>query len=865
MRMLFNEKLDTPQDDSAESPGRAPGAEPETIGKVAALVDAVRTQERAVVRGKFLFVGDEKFWVKGVTYGTFAPRADGAMFPDDEVIDRDFQSIAMAGFNTVRTYTPPPRSLLQLANRYGLRVMVGLSWSQHVAFLDDAAIRKSIRRAVREGVNACANDPAVLCYTIGNEIPAPIVRWHGREKIESFLRGLCRIVKSVNPEALITYVNYPTTEYLQLDFVDFHAFNVYLETPDKLTSYLARLQNIAGEKPLVLAELGLDSRRNGEEAQAEVLDWQLRSTFAAGCAGACVFAWTDEWYRGGNAIEDWDFGLTARDRSAKRALARVERVLREVPFEDTLEWPLITVVVCSLNGEPTIRDTMEGLCRLEYPNFEVIVVDDGSTDATASIAREYPWRVISTENRGLSAARNTGWQEAQGKIVAYIDDDAYPDPHWLTFLAYEFMTTDFVGVGGPNLAPAGDGWIADCVANAPGGPVHVLTSDTVAEHIPGCNMSFRREALAAINGFDPVYRAAGDDVDLCWRLQERGGVIGFAHAAMVWHHRRNSVSMYWKQQQGYGKAEALLEEKWPQKYNALGHLTWTGKLYGKGLTQAVDSGRWRIYHGPFGMAPFQSLYERGNTGVSALPLMPEWFLLVAALAATVALGVFWQPLLALWPVLALAIAVPVAQAAVSSHRATFTTTSTSSVQRLKMYGLTFAMHLLQPLARLRGRLRHGLRPWRTRAKGPSARVFQQISAWRETWQEPAELIRVVQSQLEQTGCAVRCGQDYDDWDMEIRCGLLGALRVRAAAEEHAGGKQLLRFKSWPRMFAMTGVTAALLGVIAIGSGLDGALPVTFLSGLGLMGLGLKLRAEWRSAAGLLREACGTVNSAPQAP
>ena len=73
-----------------------------------------------------------------------------------------------------------------------------------------------------------------------------------------------------------------------------------------------------------------------------------------------------------------------------------------------MSWPKITVVVCSYNGEPTIRDTLDGLVALEYPDYEVIVVNDGSTDATPEIAARYPFRLISTENRGLSSARNTG-------------------------------------------------------------------------------------------------------------------------------------------------------------------------------------------------------------------------------------------------------------------------------------------------------------------------------------------------------------------------------------------------------------------------------------------------------------------------
>src|SRR5204862_13896 len=83
-----------------------------------------------------------------------------------------------------------------------------------------------------------------------------------------------------------------------------------------------------------------------------------------------------------------------------------------------------------------------------------------STDDTAAIASQYDVRLIRTPNRGLSSARNTGLAAATGEIVAYLDDDAYPDPHWLTYLAATFLSTSHVGVGRPNIAPAGDGPIA---------------------------------------------------------------------------------------------------------------------------------------------------------------------------------------------------------------------------------------------------------------------------------------------------------------------------------------------------------------------------------------------------------------------
>src|SRR5439155_21514058 len=154
-------------------------------------------------------------------------------------------------------------------------------------------------------------------------------------------------------------------------------------------------------------------------------------------------------------------------------------------------------------------------------------------------------------------------------------------------LAHGFLTTRHAGMGGPNVAPEGDGMVADCVTDAPGGPNVVLLSDTEAEHIPGCNMAFRKSSLEAVGGFDPQFRIAGDDVDLCWRLQGRFGThtLRFHPGAIVWHHRRRTVSAYWRQQLQYGRAEAMLERKWPEKYNAVGHLTWNGRLYGKGFRQ----------------------------------------------------------------------------------------------------------------------------------------------------------------------------------------------------------------------------------------------------------------------------------------
>jgi GT2 family glycosyltransferase len=761
---------------------------------------------RPSVLGKFLYVENAKLWVRGVTYGTFRPGPNGQEHHDPKTVERDFVQMAGNGFNAIRTYTVPPRWVLDAAQDHGLRVMIGIPWEQHITFMDDGKRCRSIEERVRAGVRACAGHPAVLYYTIGNEIPAPVVRWHGSRKIERFIERLYRAAKSEDPEGLVTYVNYPTTEYLQLPFLDLVCFNVYLESKERFEAYLARLHNLAGERPLILAEIGLDSRRQGEEAQARSLEWQIRSSFASGCAGAFVFAWTDEWHRGGHEIEDWDFGLTKRNRQAKPALAAVRKAFDKAPFASGIRWPRISVVVCTYNGSKTIRDCMEGLLAVDYPDFEVIVVDDGSTDGSAEIVRQYGFRVISTKNHGLSSARNTGMKAANGEIIAYLDDDAYPDPDWLTYLAAAFMNSRHAAMGGPNIPPKGDGAIAECVANAPGGPVHVLISDLEAEHIPGCNMAFRKAALQEIGGFDPAFRAAGDDVDVCWRLQAKGFTLGFSPAAVVWHHRRNSVAAYWKQQVGYGKAEALLEKKWPEKYNAAGHLTWGGRVYGNGHTHTLGRA-WRIYYGTWGGAPFQSRQENAPALVWCLPLMPEWYLVILALAWLSVLGIHWKPFLLTLPLLLFAVAAPLAQAILSGTRASFPTTR-SRPARAGLCALTAFLHLLQPLARLWGRLRHDLTPWRKRGvAGLAFPRLRHFRIWSERWQDAAQRLVSLETALRAAGVSVSRGGDYDEWDLEARDGTFGAVRILMAAEEHGGGRQLVRLRTWP--MESTGLLAVL--------------------------------------------------------
>lgn len=806
-------------------------------------------ETRAAVDGKFLSVEGGRFLVKGVTYGAFPPDAAGRQFPAAEIVEDDFARMRDAGLNTVRTYTAPDPGLLDAAARHGLRLMIGLPWPQHVAFLDDPGLCRRIRGDIIEQVRRLSEHPAALVFALGNEIPAPVVRWHGQAHVERFLRELYHDVKAAAPDALLTYVNYPPTEYLSLPFLDICAFNVYLHTEADLLRYLARLQHLAGHRPLLLAEAGADSLRQGEDAQAEIAAMQIRAAFSEGACGAVMFAWTDEWWRGGKVVDDWAFGLVDAARAPKPALRAVAEAFAHAPFSEAERrtWPKVSVVVCAYNEAATIDECLTSIENLTYPDFEIILVNDGSRDATAAIARRHESvAVLDIRNGGLGAARNVGLAHAAGDIVAYTDGDVRVDPDWLTHLVRPFLTSDVVGAGGPNLVPADDPPMAQCIARAPGSPTQVMLDDRIAEHVPGCNMAFRRDALLAVGGFNPIYLRAGDDVDICWRLQARGWKVGFAPSALVWHRHRASLRAYWRQQVGYGEGESWLKPHHPDQFQGL-HIGWSGRIYGplpfhRSLTRArVNSGTW-------GTAPFPSVYTIDTYPFAFMPHSARWQVAAAALiglgAATLATNQIGLAL-ALLTVGAGALGTTVARC-VRYALVTDIEGLPPLVRRPRRLGRIIyrsriaALYFIQPLARAWGRLRgamsppevvrnpaNGRRP-STAAAGAVRDLWAAVSPrtparrfWSETWIAAETLLGELAARLERAR-EVRTVETDDGWqaDRDISVGLnrWGRLDLRVLVEEHRDGRCLVRLARRLRPTPKFWLAAAGLA----GGGLAGA-------------------------------------------
>ena len=599
-------------------------------------------------RAKFFFAGEDKFFLKGVTYGPFRPNADGDHLPAPERVAEDFTLMRELGINIIRIYHVPPRWFLDICRDHGIRAIISIPWAEHIEFLNQRKIRKQIVETIREAVRKNQGHEAIFAYLVGNEIPTTMVRWLGARRVTYFVEHLINTARAIDPSPMYSYASYPPTEYLLPSNVDFYTFNVYLERRPDFERYLARLQNLADDKPLILGEFGLDTMRKGEDAQAEVLDWHFDCVVLGGAAGTIFFSWTDEWFTGGFEVEDWAFGLVTRDRTPKKAFHVLQKKLGgQGPVTERVclaKYPKTSIIVCSYNGGKTLRDCLESLDLLNYPDYEVVLVDDGSKDNTQEIVKAFEAnRVEQAEkngrklpafisivqtNMGLSHARNVGAHTSTGDVIAYTDSDCMADPDWLYYMVGTLLSGDFCGVGGPNIAPPAVNWVQAAVAAAPGGPSHVLLTDVVAEHIPGCNMAFHRWAFMSIGGFDTEYRKAGDDVDFCWRLQTNGGVIAFSPAAIVWHYRRFTLQAFKKQQEGYGEAESMLRFKHLIFFGPTGTAKWKGQIYGAPrFTWLLN--RPVIYHGVFGQGLFQSIYPTPQSDVAAYVSSIEWVTLTA--------------------------------------------------------------------------------------------------------------------------------------------------------------------------------------------------------------------------------------------
>ncbi len=776
---------------------------------------------RITVDGKFFRLGGRKFYVKGLCYGPFAPNAAGQPFASPEQTAADLARIQSAGANLIRVYHVPAKWFLDLALEHELKVLVDIPWNEYVCFLDSKIHRDRARDALRRGVLAAHRHPAIFAFNVAHEIPPDIVRWSGAARVADFIDELAAEARRLDPDCLCTFTNYPPTEFLRPQTLDFISFNLYLHHEAAFRSYLARLQMLADSKPLLLSELGIDSARQGEQRKCEMLRWQIEDGFCGGVAGLVVFSFSDDWWRNGQPVEDWFMGLTTRDREPKPSWEVVRKAFAAAPYFRPPRSPKVSVVVAAYNAERTLPNCLDSLQRLNYPDYEVILVDDGSTDSTAQIASRYPQirYLRHPGNLGLSAARNTGIAAAAGELLAFTDADCRADEDWLHYLVADLVNSDFAGVGGPNLLPPEDSPTAAAVMAAPGGPAHVMLTDRQAEHIPGCNMAFFKWVLAEVGGFDPIFQQAGDDVDLCWRIQQAGYKIGFSPGAFVWHYRRSTVRDYLKQQHGYGAAEALLLRKHPESFNAFGGGIWRGRIYAP-AHHGLLLRRPVIYRGLFATAGFQSLYAAEPAHTLMLCTTLEYHVLV-----TVPLWILSSLFPGLLPLAFASLLFSLSICAAAGAQADLPKNKLRDWSRPLVGFLFFLQPIVRGWARYQGRLLERLTPLAARESLDSVAIRRSNQSLHEVaYQGGAPVKRVafvadLLRRLDQEGWPNKSDIGWCDYDVEITGSRWTHLQLVTVAEDPS---YLLRCRLRPRwslaakvgFWGMVGAEILILGLLA---------------------------------------------------
>src|SRR4051812_34866275 len=308
--------------ESLRAPGSAAGRSAPFVGEPEV---GSPPSARVQASGKFFALAGRPWPVRGLTYGPFNLNSANEFLPERPRLIDDFAQIHRLGANALRVYNVPGADVLDEALRHGLRVMVDVPWEKHRCFLEDWSAQEDARRRVRRAAREIGGHPAVFAISVGNEIPHDVVRFHGAAKVRRFLDDLLAAAKDEAPDCLVTYTNYPSTEFLAPERLDFYCANVYLEDVEPLGRYLDRLQHVAGPLPLLLGECGVCALRRSVAGEAERLAGQLGESARHGLAGSFVFSYTDEWHSGGHPIHGWGFGLTDAERQEKPAAEAVRR------------------------------------------------------------------------------------------------------------------------------------------------------------------------------------------------------------------------------------------------------------------------------------------------------------------------------------------------------------------------------------------------------------------------------------------------------------------------------------------------------------------------------------------------------------
>jgi len=750
-------------------------------------------QQHVTPHGKFLSRAGQKFFFKAMRLADVSAKLD---FTQKLKLRKRLDNLRTAHTTGVVLTEAQSQPCLDIAAQSGLVPMVELRIAADE--LTRSRGWKSVVSRIARTANILGRHPALVGYLLDCEIGQDALRAGGLEKARRRVRGVVKTIKGRAPEAMVGIKVRPETLALSILEQDFLYAEIPALEPVEIRDFVVALHNVAEARPVVIEFK--DASPGQDEAVAVAF-----GTGAAGVVAPPVPA---------PVSHDW-LGVRMMRASDVMPFVTLNGACPPRPPKA----PMVSVVICAYDAERTMRDCLESLRRLDYPNFEVVIVDDGSRDRTADISMDFPeFRLIRQPNKGLSVARNVGMQAARGEIIAYTDSDCVVDPHWLTLMVRSMIEGNFDGCGGPNYAPHEDGRIEASCAASPGAPCHVLIADDRAEHLAGCNMLFSKAALAKIGGFDPQFTSAGDDVDICWRMLDAGFKLGFSPAAFVWHFRRNTVKAYYGQQRGYGRAEAMLHRRYPERFNVMGQIAWRGTI--PGLARTIPGGSRKRVLWRTATAGAQTLFDPGLTLAKVIPQTLEWTVLSAiALAASIVLGAPLIPaaaMLALGPIWALYYA----------WHAPLEKSHESFTARLLIAYLAYTGPMVRTMTRYKTRAKAltglaGADGVRQRPTINWLRRTIRLDYWNDESITRDRLMDRMLKLFARSGHGAIVDAGWNDYDLEVRPNPWTRIELKTADEEHEAGKVtnhvLARIKSTriSRLALAAGALSAAVVAIAV--------------------------------------------------
>lgn len=230
--------------------------------------------------------------------------------------------------------------------------------------------------------------------------------------------------------------------------------------------------------------------------------------------------------------------------------------------------PFVSVVVIVLNGASTIRTCLDSLLHQRYPldRYEIVVVDNGSTDDTPQIVRQYPVRLVYEQQRGYAWARNAGVRNAQGEVIAFMDADCVADAHWLSELTKPYADPTIGAVAG-RLSGffAENSTVVEKFIDRTGLVAQAQPDrDGFLPYIATANASYRKEVIERAGLFDTSLSSC-EDVELARRVQLVLGVQArYVSTAVVFHRNRSTVRGLYRFMQRNGRDEIIMAARWRQ-------------------------------------------------------------------------------------------------------------------------------------------------------------------------------------------------------------------------------------------------------------------------------------------------------------